>query len=67
MRSIVIWKGLLKMKLEPAIMFNTPENWKELNKWIMAHSDAQERMHLMTAACMAWNLACKYMNDNADA
>ena len=54
------------MKLEPAIMFNTPENWKELNKWIMAHSDAQERMHLMTAACMAWNLACKYVNDAND-
>lgn len=54
-----------KLNIEPAIMFNTPENWRELNKWIMAHSDPQERIHIMTAACMAWNLACSIVNDEA--
>ena len=51
--------------LEPVQLFNTPENWVELNKWIMAHTDYQERMHIMTAAYMAWNLACAIVNDEA--
>ena len=38
----------------------------ELMKWINKHSDYHERIHVMTAACMAWNLACKYVNDESD-
>ena len=49
--------------LKPVELFHTPENWGELNKWIMIHSDGVERTHVMTAAYMAWNLACKIAND----
>ena len=57
-----------KVNLKPAAMFNTPKDWDELEKWINLHSNMHERLHIMTAACMAWNLACKYVNDeNADA
>lgn len=52
-----------KVKMEPVQLFNTPENWGELNKWIELHSNYHERMHVMTAAYMAWNLACKIAND----
>jgi len=55
-----------KVKMEPVQLFNTPENWGELNKWIELHSNYHERMHVMTAAYMAWNLACKYVNDESD-
>lgn len=39
-------------------LFNTPESWEELMKWIHAHS-IEDRAHLTTAAAMAWNLAAK--------
>ena len=52
-----------KIKMDPIDLFHTPENWGELNKWIELHSDGIERMHVMTAAYMAWNLACKIAND----
>lgn len=37
-------------------LFRTPESWKEIEDWIERHP-AEERIHLMTAAAMAWNLA----------
>lgn len=55
-----------KLNIEPVQLFNTPENWGELNKWIMAHTDYQERMHIMTAAYMAWNLACSIVGGDND-
>ena len=55
-----------KVNLKPAAMFNTPEDWDELQKWINLHTNMHERLHIMTAACMAWNLACKYVNDESD-
>jgi len=55
-----------KFNLKPAAMFNTPKDWDELEKWINLHSNMHERLHVMTAACMAWNLACKYVNDAND-
>ena len=55
-----------KVNIKPSHMFHTPDNWDELMKWINKHSDYHERIHVMTAACMAWNLACKYVNDESD-
>ena len=55
-----------KFNLKPAAMFHTPEDWDELTNWINKHSNYHERLHVMTAACMAWNLVCKYVNDDND-
>tara|TARA_Y100000114_G_scaffold96579_1_gene89881 strand:+ start:366 stop:539 length:174 start_codon:yes stop_codon:yes gene_type:complete len=52
-----------KVKFDPIDLFHTPEDWKELNEWVMKHTDYQERMHIMTAVYMTWNLACKIVND----
>ena len=52
-----------KVKFDPIDLFHTPEDWKELNEWVMKHSDYQERMHIMTSVYMTWNLACKIVND----
>jgi hypothetical protein len=39
--------------------FHTPKDWPELEAWIERHAP-EDRAHIMTAACMAWNLAAKY-------
>lgn len=49
-------------KITPSEFFKTPETREELQAWIMAHSDG-ERTVAMIAAGMAWNLACKVVND----
>ena len=54
-----------KLNIKPSNMFHTPENWDELMKWINLHTNMHERLHIMTAACMAWNLACAIVNDEA--
>lgn len=43
---------------KPNGLFHTPESWNELIKWIELHA-AADRPHLVTAAGMAWNLACR--------
>jgi hypothetical protein len=43
-------------------LFATPKSWDELQAWIEGHSP-EERAHLYTAACMAWNLASSIMNE----
>lgn len=44
--------------LTPHGMFHTPDDWDALNAWIERHPPA-DRIHLITAAMMAWNLAAK--------
>ena len=48
--------------LTPNNMFHTPESWKEVVDWIELHSK-EDRVHLYTAAVMAWNLAAKASGD----
>ena len=45
-------------KLEPHGFFHTPSDWAEITDWIERHAP-EDRIHLMTAAMMAWNLAAK--------
>lgn len=51
--------------LEPWSFFHTPENWNEIEQWIDAHPK-QDRIHLYTAAVMAWNLAAKMTNKETE-
>lgn len=44
--------------LKPHNLFHTPKNWDEVERWINRHSP-EERIHLLTAAMMTWNLAAK--------
>ena len=46
--------------IKPNNMFHTPDDWQELQEWIERHS-THERIHLLTAAMMAWNLCIKQM------
>ena len=46
------------MQIKPMGLFNTPEDWQVIEEWIMAHAP-EDRLHLWTAAGMAWNLAAK--------
>ncbi len=55
-----------KVNIKPAAMFNTPKDWDELQKWINLHTNMHERMHIMTAAYMAWNLACSIVGGDND-
>ena len=50
--------------LTPINLFATPDSWEKLQDWIERHPQ-EERAHLYTAACMAWNLAC--MTEAAEA
>ena len=45
-------------EIEPCNLFHTPKDLKELENWIELHNP-EERIHLYTAAYMAWNLAAK--------
>ena len=53
------------MKIESMNLFHTPEDWGELAAWIERHIP-EERPHLLTAACMAWNLAVKISEMSED-
>ena len=46
-------------------MFHTPNDTNELLSWIEEHK-GQDRIHVMTAAMMAWNLAAKIVNEGID-
>lgn len=48
----------MNTKLESHGLFHTPASAKELENWIERHN-AEDRIHLYTAAGMAWNLAVK--------
>ena len=51
--------------LTPNNMFHTPDSWKEVVDWIEAHP-REDRIHLYTAAVMAWNLAAKITNEETE-
>jgi hypothetical protein len=51
-----------KHNLIPSGLFATPKDMDALMNWIELHSDPQEKIHCLTAAMMAWNLACKLTN-----
>ena len=53
------------MKLKPFAHTHTPEDWDELTKWIQRHNKDRWST-LLTAACMAWNLACKLSQQKED-
>jgi len=44
--------------IEPINMFHTPSDWDELMDWVNRHAKS-DRPHLLTAAAMGWNAACK--------
>jgi len=52
-------------KLTPHGLFNTPDDWAAINAWIERHAP-EDRLHLMTAAMMAWNLAAKLTNPDLE-
>ena len=52
-------------KIKEIGMFNTPKDWPVLQHWIEMHGP-EDRIHLWTAACMAWNLAAKLANDGIE-
>lgn len=52
----------MKPCIEPTGIFNTPESMDDLMEWI-ERLNGGERAMAMTAAMMAWNLACKLVAD----
>lgn len=46
-------------------MFNTPESWEDLLKWVQLHNPS-DQIHILTGAMMAWNLACDYIQKEKD-
>ena len=50
-----------RTRIQPVELFHTPKDWDELMDWIKLHNP-EDRPHLITAAMMAWNLACKFTN-----
>ena len=50
------------MVIKPVDLFHTPKDWKYIEKWIERHG-LEDRVHLWTAACMAWNLAASIVNE----
>lgn len=54
------------MKIDEQQMFATPKGWKTLESWIERHP-AEDRIHLYTAAMMAWNLAARITNSISEA
>ncbi len=49
-------------KITPNEFFKTPKDFEELFQWIENHLP-EDRPYLLMAAMMAWNLACKEVND----
>jgi hypothetical protein len=43
-------------------LFHTPENMESLQNWIELHNGA-DKIHIYTAAMMAWNLASKLVDE----
>jgi len=47
--------------LKPCNLFHTPDSFQEIEKWIELHN-AEEKIHLYTAAYMTLNLCAKLTN-----
>jgi|TARA_B110000211_G_scaffold159705_1_gene180823 hypothetical protein len=52
--------------LEKHGMFNTPDDLAAIESWINLHPK-EERIHLYTAAYMAWNLAVEISTNQKEA
>lgn len=50
-------------KIKPNEFFKTPDSFGEITTWISDHPK-EDRPHLLLAAMMSWNLACKVVNEN---
>ena len=48
--------------IKPSKLFATPDDQDALARWIESHPPC-DRLHLYTAAGMAWNLACQTLED----
>ena len=51
--------------IKPNDLFHTPKDWEEILNWI-DQSPKEERPTLWIAAVMAWNLACKFVNEEKE-
>lgn len=52
------------MLIKPTNLFATPTDMEGLMKWCELHTGSEKAV-ATTAAMMAWNLACKIVNDEA--
>jgi hypothetical protein len=53
------------MVLKLSGLFNTPDTWEDLEKWILQHSRDQH-VSLLTSAHMARNYTIKQVQDESD-
>ena len=51
------------MSIKPMNLFHTPEDWDELQLWINSIASC-DRIIVLTAAAMSWNLAAKLTTEN---
>ena len=49
------------MKIAEMGLVVTPDTWEDVDNWIALHAP-EDRIHLYTAAFMAWNYACKVVD-----
>jgi hypothetical protein len=53
------------MVLKLSGLFNTPDTWEDLEKWILQHSRDQH-VSLLTSAHMARNYTIKQLQEESD-
>ena len=53
-----------RKRLMPCGLVHTPESLQALESWIERHPNGPEKVHIWTAAMMAWNLACQIDRNN---
>ena len=49
--------------IEKLNIYHTPQDWDEMVRWVNMHAPNQ-RIPLMKATGMSWNLACKFAAEN---
>lgn len=54
------------MSIKPVNIFVTPENMKDLEERLNSFSDSEKSVAWLSAM-MAWNLACKLVDETTDA
>jgi hypothetical protein len=54
------------MSIKPVNIFVTPENMKDLEERLNSFSDSEKSVAWLSAM-MAWNLACKLVDEATDA
>lgn len=53
------------MSIKPMNLFHTPQDWDELQLWIDSIASC-DKIIVLTAAAMAWNLAAKQTKENSN-